>query len=352
MFQPKFTITPEINNRIAAIERIREIVKKAAILPQQEVVLRLRAKVDSIHSSTSIEGNRLNKREVEKVLGGQRVRASERMITEALNYKKALDFLEKRLVRIKTIKLSDILKLHSLLMKDLLPGEKAGYFRLGPVFIVDAGQSGDVVRYVGPKAERVTGLLSNLLSWLDKTGAKLHPVLVAGIFHFEFVSIHPFSDGNGRATRLLTQMYLWLKNYDFRKALALDTYYWQNRPAYYQALNQAKTYDLRTGADITPWLEFFTQGFLAVARDLEKEVTAVSLTGGRPVVRLSRDELQIVDFAQQMGRIDLRDVVSILDLPERTAQRRLRGLVDKQILIKHGQGRNVYYMLRSGPRKK
>ena len=346
MYKPKFRITPEINNRIAEIERIREVVSKAKILPQQEVVLRLRAKVDSIHSSTSIEGNVLKKREVEKVLGGERVRASEKMITEALNYKIAMDWMKKRLSEVRRIEVKDALKFHSLLMTDLLVKGKIGVFRKGPIYIVDVMKDKDVMRYVGPKGAKVEELVRDLLTWLKKEGSKLHPVLTAGMLHYEFVSIHPFSDGNGRVTRLLTMIYLWLKKYDFRKALALDTYYWQNRMDYYQALNRAETYDGRIGADITPWLDFFTKGFLETARDLEKEIVAVSLSGdGKKMIRLSKDELLIVDFAKQMNRIDLQDVLEMLDVPERTAQRRLKGLVDKKILRKYGKGKSVYYQL-------
>ena len=346
MYRPKFIITPEINNRVAEIERIREVVSKAVILPQQEVILRLQAKVNSTHSSTSIEGNVLNKIEVEKVLGGERVRASKKTIAEAVNYKKALDWIERELPGLKEIKVKDIFKIHKLLMKDLLPKDKLGSFRQGSIYIVDVMRDKDVVRYIGPKSEKCPGLVEELLEWLLDEGDKLHSVLVAGILHYQFVSIHPLCDGNGRTTRLLAMMYLWLKKYDFRKSLTLDTYYWQNRMDYYKALSRAKTFDGRRKVDITPWLEFFTKGFLEVARDLEKEVTAVSLSKGRDkVVRLSNEELLIVDFTKQIGKISLPDVLSILDIPERTAQRRLKNLRDKKILKRFGKGKNVHYQL-------
>lgn len=345
MFKPKFTITSEINNRIAEIERIREVLSKAKILPQQEVILRLRAKVDSIYSSTSIEGNNLNKREVEKVLGGERVRASEKMVTEALNYKKSLDWMEKRLLGLNKLKTQDILKLHGFLMKDLMDKEKLSVFRGGQVYIVDLIKGKEVVRYIGPKGVNVEESINQLMVWLNKQGEKLHPVLAAGIFHYWFVSIHPFSDGNGRTTRLLTMMYLWLKKYNFRKSLALDIYYWQNRMSYYKALSRAKTFEGRKEADITPWLDFFTKGFLAIAQDLEKEIVAVSMSDSKLVVRLSKDELLVLDYANQMGKIDLQDVLEILGIPERTAQRRLKNLVDKKIMKKCGKGRAVYYQL-------
>src|SRR3989344_9561545 len=96
VYKPRFTITPEINNRIARIEKIRQIVASSRILPKQEITLRWRAAVDAVHSSTTIEGNPLKRQEVVKVLSGRLVNAPERAITEVVNYKKALDWLAKR----------------------------------------------------------------------------------------------------------------------------------------------------------------------------------------------------------------------------------------------------------------
>lgn len=346
MYKPKFKITPEINNRIAEIERIREVVKKSQILPEQEVVLRLRAKVEAVYSSTSIEGNRLNKREVEKVLAGGLVRVSERMITEVVNYKRAIDWMEKRLSGGRRVRLKDILQLHGLVMSGLLPKDKVGVYRPGPIYIVDVVGRKEIVKYVGPKRERIDGLMRSLVAWLNEDAGRLHRVLAGGILHYELVSIHPFSDGNGRVTRLVTMLYLWFNQYDFRRVLVPDVYYWQHRLEYYQALNRAKTYDGREGADITPWLEFFTKGFLEAARVLEEEITAVSLKRtDREIIRLSREELVIVDLAKQVGQVNLQDVWQALDGSKRTIQRRLKDLVEKGLLGKYGEGRGVYYRL-------
>ncbi len=346
MFSPNFLITSEINNRIAQAERIREVVEKSKILPHQELILRLRAKADAAHSSTSIEGNILNKQEVEKIFAGKLIRANEKMITEILNHRKAFNWIENQLPRIDSIGYKDILNLHALLMKDLLPKEKVGTFRKGPIYVVDVEKNKDIVRYTGPKADQVSELIRALLTWLEKDGEKLHPILAAGLLHLEFVSIHPFSDGNGRLARLLTCVYLWLKKYDYKKVLVLDTYYWQNRLEYYAALDRGKTYQMRKNADLTPWLEFFTKGFLETACSLEKEITAISVTGNvKNIIRLTSDELTIIDFAKQMGKIDLQDVLDILRLPQRTVQRRLKTLVDKKLLKKCGRGKGVFYQL-------
>lgn len=346
MFKPKFTITPEINNRIAEAERIREVVDKSMILPQQELVLRYRAKVDAAHSSTSIEGNTLNKQEVKKVFAGKLIRGNARMITEILNHKKAFSWIEKHLTEIDDIKYKDILSLHSLLMKDLLPKEKIGHFRKGSIYVVDVEKNRDIVRYTGPEASQVSDLIKELLIWLKNEGEKLHPILTAGLLHLEFVSIHAFADGNGRLARLLTMLYLWIKKYDYKKVLVLDTFYWQNRLEYYTALDRGKTYQMRKNTDLTPWIEFFTKGFLETAYDLEKEITAVSVSGKvENIIRLSNDELTIIDFAKQMGKIDIQDMLDILHLPQRTIQRRLKRLVDEKLLKKCGEGKGVFYQL-------
>src|SRR4030042_7088254 len=219
-------------------------------------------------------------------------------------------------------------------MKDLLPAEKTGNFRPGPVYVVDVIGGKDSVKYTGPESKMVKHLLSDLFRWLNTESNKLHPLLKSGILHYEFVSIHPFSDGNGRVTRLITMLYLWLNKYSFRKVLVPDIYYWQNRLAYYRALSRASTYPGRTTTDITPWLDYFTYGFLKVAEDLEKEITAVSISKTGETVRLSQDELIMIDFVKQMGKIKLKDVLDILRISKRTAQRRLKELVNKQVITK------------------
>ena len=193
MFIPKYTITTEINSRIAEIERLRTVIDHATIMPEIEVNLRFRATVVSVHSSTSIEGNPLNENQVRKVLKGEVVRAPDYAIMEVLNYKKALDWLGQLEHTRQRLRLTDILTLHKLLMTKLLPDEKVGHWRPGPVYVVDEIKGKDVVRYTGPDAEDVPHLITSFLQWIpSQYKTKLHPVLLAGLIHYLFVSIHPF----------------------------------------------------------------------------------------------------------------------------------------------------------------
>lgn len=346
MYQPLFTITPEINNRIVQLERIRTIIASSKILPKEEIILRHRALVDAVHSSTSIEGNPLNKEQVENVISGQIIRASQQAIIEVQNYKKALDWMEKRTQTLQKITLRDVFRLHHITLNGLLHPAKVGIFRSGPVYIVDVIGQEEQVRYTGPSPSALSKLCQDLFIWLYSAKNTLHPLLKAGIFHYEFVSIHPFGDGNGRVTRLLTLLYLRQNSYGFRNALIPDTYYLQNRQGYYHALRQADSYRQQRVADITPWLEYFTKGLVDVASQLEHDISVVKVqSSNQTPIRLSRQELKILDFARQVGQISLKDVLDILEVPKRTAQRWLADLVKWRLLKREGVGRNTVYKL-------
>ncbi len=346
MFKPKFTITPQINSQIAEIEKLRTIMDQSVIFPELEIQLRFRATISAVHSSTSIEGNPLSKNQVEKIISGKVITAPEYAIREVLNYKKAIDWLLKRKPDFKP-NAESILRIHKILMDGLLLSEKVGKWRPGPIYIVDEIDKKEVLQYTGPRAKDLDKLVESLLSWIDhKENNSLHPVLKAGLLHYLFVSIHPFSDGNGRTTRLLTSSFLKSWKYDFKDSLSLDSYYLQNRTKYFEALSLGSTFDERVDADLTPFLEFFIKGFLTVAQELSQYfITGKVRTDGTEPIRLSKDEMLILDYVRQFKSISLKDVNSVLSVSERTAQRRLAGLVNKNILKMIGEGPATEYLL-------
>lgn len=349
MFKPKFTITPAINTIVAEIEKIKTIVDQATILPELEVQLRFRATVEAVHSSTSIEGNPLNQIEVQKVLQGNAVTAPDYAIKEVLNYKEALDWLSKQSTKDVFLSSKKVLKLHGLVMEGLLPKQKVGVWRPGPIYVVDEVNGRETVQYKGPEADKLPKLIDTFLKWVQvQQETKLHPVLLAGLIHYIFVSIHPFSDGNGRTTRLLVGQYLRSADYNFRDSLSLDGYYLLHRNEYYQALSLGKDFDSRMYADITPFLEFFVNRFLESAQTLSKYIQSEKIfdNQGRPL-RLNQEELQLLDYVYQFGSIDLAEAEDILSTAKRTTQRRLMSLVDKQILKIVGKGPATKYILYS-----
>lgn len=348
MFKPKYTITPAINSRVADIERLRTVVNQATILPELEVNLRFRATVETVHGSTSIEGNPLNEQQIRKVLKGEVVRAPDYAITEVLNYKKALDKINQLISDGKQIEAKTLLNLHGIIMDRLLPPKKVGRWRPGPVYIIDEINGKDIVRYTGPEAKDVTPLVESFLEWVSlQINVNLHPVLLAGLVHFLFVSIHPFSDGNGRTTRLLVHYYLKKWQYDFRDTISLDAYYLQHQSDYYKALSLGGSFDERMDADITPFLDFFTKGFLESAHTLSQYIATGKVpSGDEKPLRLSYEELTLLDFVYQFGSISIKEALEILRLPKRSIQRRLIGLVEKGILQMEGEGPATKYVMR------
>ncbi|MDA1079965.1 MAG: Fic family protein [bacterium] len=347
MYVPNFSISPKLNNLVSQIEAVRERVDSAPILPELEIALRHRAAVESAHSSTSIEGNPLSKHQVQQAIAGK-LNHWERSVIEVTNYKKAWDWVVNAAKQNEPIELEQTLLLHSIVMKDLLPKTKVGHLRPGAVYIVDVIGADEQVRYTGPDANQVQPLLNDLFSWVQQNPLGLHPVLLAGIFHYEFVSIHPFSDGNGRVTRLLVKLLLESVGYDFRGSLVLDTYYWQNQGQYYQMLNQAENYPDQRVANLDPWLEYFVTGFYEVAKELSQHIDILKhLRPSKIGIRLNPEEIRVLDYLQQFGQAKIQDVKEILELPERTAQRRLKGLLEYGLIKRLGEGKKITYVLRN-----
>ena len=148
--------------------------------------------------------------------------------------------------------------------------------------------------------------------------------------------------------RLLTATSLYLDNWDFRKIIVLEDYYNHNRLTYYNALNFVQGDHYHTGEDLTPWIEYFTEGFLVEAKKVKD---AISLAGFGKIsdkeeqVFLDSDELKIMDFVSTTGKITSADVVKILSIAKRTSQVKIKNLVDKKLLLVKGQGPNTFYIL-------
>jgi Fic family protein len=344
MYNPNFSISSNINNLIAQIEGMRVKIDSASILPEQEIALRYKAAIESVHSSTSIEGNPLNQNEVKQALAGK-LNHWERSVIEVTNYKRGWDWIISEAKKGQPVTLNKVLSLHRVVMEDLLPEGKVGHLRPGPVYIVDIEGKKEILRYTGPEVSKVKSLLSELFTWINQNPLKLHPVLLAGIFHYEFVSIHPFSDGNGRVTRLLVKLILDQAGYDFRGSLVLDKYYWQNQNKYYEALNRTNNYADQRIANQDPWLDYYVTGFYEVVKDLREQIDLLKhLDARQPAIRLNTEEIQIIDYIQQFGQVNKREVLGMFNISERTAERRLKGLVDRGFIEKKGEGKNTAYI--------
>lgn len=339
MFTPKYQITDSILNKLTEISEIKAMVEKSRLLPARESFLRKTAIIKMAHTSTSIEGNTLDEYQVEKLVQGKNVSADKNQIKEVKNYLSALKKID-ALGEKKEFSIEDILDVHRIVVSSLVEPKKIGRFRSGPVYIVNVESDGnEELAYTPPKAKQVAKLMDDLISWLNAAD-KIHPAIRAGLFHYQFVTIHPFTDGNGRVARLFTLLHLYQSEWDFKRALVLEDYYNTDRKKYYTELQTGKDYDDRQGIDLTSWLEYFIEGFLYEAEKLKDSVLvlqAVKTDSIKPQV-LDRDELKVLDFVTTVGSITSSDVSDILEIPKRTAQEKLRKLVDKGVLLRVGKG--------------
>lgn len=225
IYQPPYTITPEILNRVAAIS---EAIGRLTVLTDQSRALRLRRinRIRTIHGSLAIEGNTLSEAQITAILEGKRVIAPPREVQEVKSALAAYDRFD--VWRPEAEK--DLLEAHRMLMSGLI--DEAGSYRHGGVGVM-AGQQ---VIHMAPPADRIPQLMADLFGWLAATDA--HPLIASSIFHYEFEFIHPFADGNGRMGRLWQSLILARWNPLFAD-IPVESLIFEHQAEYYQSLQES-----------------------------------------------------------------------------------------------------------------
>ncbi len=344
-YQPVFKVSDQVRRHLQDIERLRSTITSGHILPSVEASVRHRASVESVHSSTSIEGNPLDINQVRAVISSDRILTKQEYAEiEVYNYKQALDYIDRRRSG-GDITLDDILKLHQIITDRLLDSTRSGKIRRRPVYIEDEQHQ---IIYTAVDAPRVKNELIDLLNWIKDNQFVLHPVIIGAIIHFHLAAIHPFSDGNGRTARATTALYLALAHYDNDGALALDTYYASDRPSYYAILRRlnGENYASSQQADLTPWLEYFAEGYLTSLRVLDAEIRLLSLATLTDKPALDRNDQDIISYVAKFGSLNISEAESILpELSRRTIQHRLKRLVDQGYLDLVGATHEAKYVL-------
>ena len=350
MFNPQYKLTNKIVISLTAIAEARAVIERARLLPKQELRLRRQALIRMTHSSTHIEGNQLNLHQVEAVYAHKKIDAPVRDIYEVQNYLKALRYIEWVVRKKKPITERIILKIHKLVTDKTLLEEQCGKYREGPIYVVrrGLGMPQETV-YTGPRAKEVPKLMADLARWMQESEKQdVHPVIMAGIVHQEIAAIHPFVDGNGRTARALATLILYQRGYDFRRLFALEDYYNKDRPQYYRAINTGRNYEERK-TDITSWLEYFVKGFKEEIDNVKAKVITLARrkvdNKVESQIYLGKDQIKIIEFIERMQKITVKDVVDILECPQRTAQLHLQKLKKLRMIIQVGRGPASAYIL-------
>lgn len=304
--------------------------------------LQTEAAASATHASTSIEGNPLPLTEVKRLLKQQpeQLRRSEQ---EVINYNRALTELQAKPDQPLTEAL--LLKIHQGMVEGLLPAHQSGRWRQEPVILRDP-RSGDIV-YLPPDWQDVPRLMTGLVNFVRAQRGALDPLLLAGLFHKQFVIIHPFMDGNGRTARLATGLLLAGLGLNLFKLLSFENYYNRQVMRYFEQVGLRGNYDdLAATLDFTPWLEYFSAGILDELRRLEKTVID---RGATPDTRLEAQHTAILAYIDAHGFITDRDYSRLTERAKATRSLDFNKLIALGLIERRGRGRSTHYTRPDAP---
>ncbi|MBI3375568.1 MAG: Fic family protein [Betaproteobacteria bacterium] len=340
-FDPRFTVTNPITAALTRIERARGFLEAAKL--SEDWIRRMgeRALVLEAHHTTHIEGTRLTLEQSERLLAGGTVRGADPDdVRELLNYRRAFELVSTYLGGGGPITEGLVREIHKRLVEGVRGGSAApGEYRRVQNYVVNSATR-EVV-YTPPPVHDVPILMHELVVWLNEPG-DVHPVLASGIAQFQLVHIHPFLDGNGRASRLLSTLCLYRAGYDFKRLFTISEYYDRDRSAFYRAIQSVR----ERGMDLTGWIEFFAEG-------LATQLDEVKARGERAIRRdvlarqhgLSDRQALALGRVLDQGRLTIQDFATLCPgVNRRTLQRDLRDMVEKGLLATEGQTNRLEYV--------
>jgi Fic family protein len=342
-FKPKFSITNRITAGLTRIERARGFLEAATLSEAWIREMSRRALILEAHHTTHIEGTRLTLEQAEQLLEGKPIPdADPDDVRELLNYRRAFDFVSEYLESGGPITEGLIREIHKRLVEGVRGGAAApGEYRKIQNYVVNS-ITGETI-YTPPPAHDVPIMMAELVDWLNQE-RETHPVLVSGIAQFQFVHIHPFLDGNGRTSRLLSTLYLYRAGYDFKRLFTISEYYDRDRGSFYRAIQSVR----ESNMDMTGWLEYFVEGLTTQLAEVKQRG---ELTIRRDVLvkqhGLSGRQAKAVEYILEHGSLTIQDFERLCpDVNRRTLQRDLKKLVEKELFLTEGETHNLLYRLR------
>jgi Fic family protein len=345
IWKPAYTITSKVARLLMDIEAARAEIEHTPLPPAVEAELRRQARVRSTHYSTRIEGNRLTLAEAEKVICEARTafHGRERDVREVRNYWNALLRAEEWAEAKRAVSEDLIRRLHALVEHG--PRAKATPYRDGQNVIRDSASSAIV--YMPPEARDVPGLMASMVRWIGEAENAGVPVpLIAGLAHYQFVTIHPYYDGNGRTARLLATLLLHRGGFGMNGFLSIEEHHARDLPGYYRALAvhpHHNYYEGRADADLTGWAEYFITTLAATFEAVRGEARRLVKEGvpsePEPLRKLDRRARIVVGLFTQADRVAAPDVARALGLSERMVRVLLQQWVKDGWLVVAEQSR-------------
>ncbi len=340
-------ITPEILALIAEIDEFKGAWRAlGALAPERLSALRRVATIESIGSSTRIEGSELTDREVERLLANLEIRSFEtRDEQEVAGYAETMETVYQSWQEI-TLTENHIRQLHrDLLRYSEKDARHRGTYKTQPNSVAAFDPTGNQIGVVFDTATpfETPRLMAEVVDWTREALAsrQLHPLLVIAVFIVVVLEIHPFQDGNGRLSRILTTLLLLRTGYTYTPYSSLESVIEQSKESYYLALRQTQA-TIRTEApNWHPWLLFFLRALQQqknrLARKVEREKLVVSA--------MPELSLRIIEYAREHGRVTIGNAVIVTGVSRNTLKMHFRQLVARGHLVIHGKGRGAWYVL-------
>ena len=339
-------ITPEVLRLIAEIDEFKGAWRAmTALAPERLAVLRRVATIESIGSSTRIEGAQLSNGEVEALLGRlDQTAFQSRDEQEVAGYAEVMDTIVENHAAI-TLTENDIKQLHTLLLRHTAKDERhRGEYKKLPNPVEAFGSQGESLGVIFATASPFDTPLrmQALLVWTRESlsDASLNPLVVIGLLVVEFLAIHPFQDGNGRLSRVLTTRLLLKSGYTYVPFSSLESVVEHNKDGYYLALRRTQGTLSSDTPGWEPWLLFFLR-----ALKPQKDRLAARIAHEERLEGLHSDALSILEQVQAGGRITTGQAEKLTAAPRPTVKARLAELVKRGLLMRHGQGRGAWYGL-------
>ena len=342
-----FNITTDILSLISTIDEFKGAWRALGTLaPERLSALRRVATIESIGSSTRIEGSNLSDRDVEKLLANLEIKSFEtRDEQEVAGYADVMETVFQSWAEI-PITENHIKQLHRDLLAHSQKDERhRGNYKTSSNSVAAFDETGKQVAIVFETATPfdTPRLMEELVAWArgELESKTLHPLLVIAIFIVVFLEIHPFQDGNGRLSRVLTTLLLLRAGYAYVPYSSLESIIEKSKESYYLALRQTQGTIRTDEPNWQPWILFFLRSLHSQVRALSKKVEREKIV----LAALPELSVQILEQARAHGRVTIGDMIKLTGISRNTLKEHFRALVEKGHLVMHGHGRGVWYSL-------
>jgi Fic family protein len=339
-------ISPEMLRLIGEIDEFKGSWRTLTTLaPERLAVLKRVATIESIGSSTRIEGAKLTDAQVEELLGRVEQEAFvSRDEQEVAGYAEVMDAVFDSHASIPLTE-NYIKQLHTMLLRHSTKDDRhRGEYKKLPnnveAFDAEGRSVGVVFQTASPFDTPFK--MQELVAWTREAMADRawHPLIVVGLFVVVFLEVHPFQDGNGRLSRVLTTLLLLQVGYSYVPYSSLESVVEANKESYYLALRRTQGTLGTDEPDFEPWLLFFLRSLKKQKDRLEEKIAREPQAEG-----VHPDAIKILEEARRMGRITTGDAEKLTGAPRPTVKTRLSELVKRGLLVRQGQGRGAWYGL-------